>query len=118
MAAGGFCRGWLAMAVIKEGPPLERKVRQTDIFSEYATLPRGTYERGAGEVHSAEQGATRVSPQPQEPNARGGASRTGICAPWREFLEDQKGFIDLPSSLPTLSGMRWSWEERRDFWPP
>jgi hypothetical protein len=82
-------------ALIKEDPPLERKVRQTDIFSEYATLPPGTFEGDARGEDSAEQGATRSSPQPQnqtqEPDHQGLVMRSV-----RRILEDQKELYRAP----------------------
>jgi membrane-associated phospholipid phosphatase len=69
----GEGKNWLPTAIvaggtaifIKEDPTLERKVRQTDIFSEYTTLPPGMFERDAKGEESAEQGATGSSPQSQ-----------------------------------------------------
>jgi hypothetical protein len=66
-------RNWLPTAIviggtaafIKSDPPLERRVRQADIFSEYTTLPPGTLERDATGEDSAEQDATGSLPQPQ-----------------------------------------------------
>src|ERR1700756_4197880 len=66
-------KNWLPTAIviggtaafIKSDSPLERKVRQADIFSEYTTLPPGTFERDATGEDSAEQDATGSVPQPQ-----------------------------------------------------
>jgi membrane-associated phospholipid phosphatase len=50
---------------IKSDSPLERHVRQTDIFSEYTTPPLGTFARDSMAEGSAERDATESSPQPQ-----------------------------------------------------
>ena len=50
---------------IKSDSPLERKLRQTDIFSEYTTPPLGTFARDSMAEDSAERDATESSPQPQ-----------------------------------------------------
>jgi len=82
-------------AFIKEDPPLERKVRQTDIFSEYATLPPGTFERDARGEDSAEQGATQSSSQPQ--NQTQPADHHGlVMRAVKRTLEDQKELYLTP----------------------
>jgi hypothetical protein len=96
-------KNWLPTAVpiggtaafIKSDPPLERKVRQPDIFSEYTTLPPGTFERDARGEDSAEQDATGSSPQPQiqmqESDHEGLVMRSV-----KRTLEDQKELYLAP----------------------
>ncbi len=82
-------------AFIKEDPSLERKMRHTDIFSEYAALPPGTFERDAGEENSAEQSAAPSSPQPQ--NQMQQADRHGlVMRSVKRILEDQKELYLTP----------------------
>jgi hypothetical protein len=82
-------------AFIKEEPPLERKVRQTDIFSEYPTLPSRTFERDARGGDSAEQDATRSSPQPQNQTQQ--AEHHGlVMRSVKRILEDQKELYRAP----------------------
>jgi len=64
---------WLRTAIVvggtaafmKSDSPLERHVRQTNISSEYATPPLGTFARNSMAEDSAERDATESSPQPQ-----------------------------------------------------
>lgn len=82
-------------AFIKEDPPLERKLRQADIFSEYATLPPGTSELDASGEDSAEQGATQSSPQPQNQSQK--TDHQGLAMrSVKRILEDQKELYRAP----------------------
>jgi hypothetical protein len=82
-------------AFIKEEPPLERKVRQTDIFSEYTTLPSRTFERDARGEFSAEQDATGSSPRPQIQTQQ--SEHHGlVMRSVRRILEDQKELYRAP----------------------
>jgi hypothetical protein len=74
-------------------PPLEHKVRQTDIFSEYTTPP-GTFERDASGADSAEQGAGS-SPQRQMQTQK--SDREGlVMRSVKRTLEDQKELYLTP----------------------
>jgi membrane-associated phospholipid phosphatase len=76
-------------ASMKEDPPVERKVRQTDTFNEYVTLPPVTFEREATEEDSGEQGATSGSSQP--PSQTQQANHEGlVMRSVKRTLEDQK----------------------------
>jgi membrane-associated phospholipid phosphatase len=82
-------------AFIKGTPPLERKVRQTDIFSGYTTVPPGTFERDASGEDPAEQDATGSSPQSQiqmQESAHEGLVMRSV----RRTLEDQKELYRAP----------------------
>ena len=82
-------------AFIKEEPSLERKARHTDIFSEYAGLPPGTFERDARGEDSPEQGAAPSSPPPQ--NQMQQADHHGlVMRSVRRTLEDQKELYLTP----------------------
>jgi hypothetical protein len=93
---------WLPTAIVASGTaefksdsPLERKVRQTDIFSEYATPPAGTFERDARGEDSAEPDATGSSPQPQiqtQRSFREGLVRRSV----KRTLQDQKELYLTP----------------------
>jgi PAP2 superfamily len=88
MAIGGIA------AFIKSDSPLERKVRQTDILSEYTTLPPGTFERDARGEDAAAQGATGSSPQSQNQTQsyHEGLVRRSV----KRTLEDQKELYLTP----------------------
>lgn len=74
---------------LKKDTPLGLKLRQTDIFKEYAPLPPGTFERDARGEDSAEQGAAPSSPQPQ--NQMQQADHHGlVMRSVKRILEDQK----------------------------
>jgi len=79
---------------IKGDPPPEGKMRQTDIFSEYTTLPRGTFERDASGEDSAEQAPTGSSPQPhiQMQSDHEGLVMRSV----KRTLEDQKELYLTP----------------------
>jgi hypothetical protein len=82
-------------AFIDEDTLLQRKVRQTDIFSEYAARPSGALERKALGEDAAEQDATGSSPQPQ--NQIQDADQHGLV--WRSVRrtwEDQKALYRAP----------------------
>jgi hypothetical protein len=84
-------------AFIKEDPPLERKVRQTDIFSDYkkvlkSSISRGQDTRGEG---SAEQDATGSSPQPQI-QVQGSYHEGLVRRSVKRTLEDQKELYLTP----------------------
>jgi len=82
-------------AFIKSDSPLERKVRQTDIFSEYTTRPPGTFERDARGEDSAEQGARGGSPQPQMQTQK--SDHEGlVMRSVKRTLQDQKELYLTP----------------------
>ena len=82
-------------ALIKEDLPLEHKVRKTDIFSEYTTLPSRTFESDERGEDSAEQGAAPSSPQPQ--NQTQPADHDGlVMRSVKRTLEDQKELYLTP----------------------
>jgi len=92
----GEHRNWLPTAiVIGRTAAFERKVRQTDLSSEYTNLPPGTFERDARGEDSAEQNATGSSPQPQiqtqRPDHQGLVMRSV-----KRTLEDQKELYETP----------------------
>jgi hypothetical protein len=80
---------------IKGDPALERKVRQTDISSEYSTLPPGTFERDARGEDSAGQDATGSSPQPQI-QMQGSDHQGLVVRSVKRTLEDQKELYQAP----------------------
>jgi membrane-associated phospholipid phosphatase len=94
---------WLPAAIvvrrtsefIKGDPPLERKVRQTDIFSEYTTLSPRMLERDASGEDLAEQEATGSSPQPQI-QMRESAHEGLVMRSVKRTLEDQKELYLAP----------------------
>jgi membrane-associated phospholipid phosphatase len=80
---------------IKGDPPLEHKVRQTDIFSEHTTPPAWTFERDARGEDSTEQGATGSSPQSQIQTQK--SDHEGlVMRSVRRTLEDQKELYLTP----------------------
>jgi hypothetical protein len=92
LTAGG-ARG--RATFIKEDLPLERKVRQTDIFREYTTLPSRTFERDASGEDSAEQAAASSSSQPQ--NQMQQVNHDGlVMRSVKRTLEDQKELYLTP----------------------
>src|ERR1700730_17875560 len=82
-------------AFIKSNPPLERKVRQTDIFSEYTALHPGRFERDARVEDSAEEDATGSWPQSQN-QAQGPGHEGLVMRSVKRTLEDQKELYETP----------------------
>jgi hypothetical protein len=80
---------------IKGDPPLERKVRQTDIFSENTTLSPGMPERDTGGEDLAEQEATESSPPPQT-QMQGSNHQGLVMRSVKRTLEDQKELYLTP----------------------
>jgi len=92
----GEHRNWLPTAiVIGRTAAFERKVRQTDLSSEYTNLPPGTFERGARGEDSAEQNATGSSPQPQI-QTQGPGHQGLVMRSVKRTLEDQKELYGTP----------------------
>jgi membrane-associated phospholipid phosphatase len=99
----GEGKRWIPTAIVAGGtagfikgdPPLERKVRQTDIFSEYTTRAPGTFERDARGEDSAEQGSTGSSPQSQIQTQK--SDHEGlVMRSVKRTLEDQKELYLTP----------------------
>ena len=99
----GKAKNWIPTAIIVGGtaafikgdPPLERKVRQTNILSEYTTLPPGTFEREAMGEDSAEEDATGSSPQSQN-QVQGPGHQGLVMRSVKRILEDQKELYETP----------------------
>jgi len=93
---------WLPTAIVMRGtaaftegaPPLERKVRQTDIVSEYTTRPPGAFEGDARGEDWAERQATGSSP-PQT-RMQGSDHQGLVMRSVKRTLEDQNELYLTP----------------------